>query len=1059
MAVLALALADSPTPAVEPLTLHRNERIALVGNSLAERMNLYGHFEALLHSRFPDQQLLVRNFARPAEEVGIQQRPNDYTKIDDPLKVFGPETFFCFFGYNESFAGPKGVATFKETLEKYMGNTAKKYGQDGQARFVLISPIAFENTGDPLLPDGRKENESLKLYTAAMADVAGKLKLRFVDLFAPTSKLFAEKPGAQYTINGAHINEAGDRAVAGLLDKALFGSANRAKAGSSRFEPLRTAVNDKSWVHFNDHRMLNGWYVYGGRRTYDTETFPREYKKLRAMAAARDRYVWDIAQNKLVSAAPDDSETGELIVPKTMFGARTYSEPKELRYYKPDDATKLFTVAKGYELNLFASEEQWPELAKPVQLNFDGKGRLWVSTMPSYPLWRPGDPKPDDKLLIFEDTNNDGRADKMKVFAGGLHVPTGFEFFNGGVLVVSQPRMLFLKDTDGDDVADVRIEWLDGFATDDTHHAIGAFEWGPGGELYMLEGISMSTTVETPWGPFRNHNVSVCYKLDPKTLKLGYHVRPCFANPWCYVTDRWGQGFVGDGTGAQQYWATPLSGASFSGRKGSKVFINPGFRPALGCEIISSRHFPDEAQGNYLIANVIGFNGIGQFKVREEGSGYEAEKIEPLVESSDKNFRPGDPQIGPDGALYFLDWHNPLIGHMQYSQRDPNRDHTHGRLYRITAKDRPLLKKVPIEGKPVMFVLDQLQAYEARTAYRARRELRARDPKEVLPAVKKWVASLDVSDPEYALHLCQALWVQQGHHAVDAALLKQVLRAKDYHARAAATHVLADELDRIPNALALLKPQIADDHPRVRLEAVRALSFLDSLEAVELALEAAKYPLDYYIEYTLQSTLGALEPIWKPALSSRAIARNNPEGLDFLTDYSKGRTPLGAAKKHLETLLNKTDLKPAQRRKEIDGLADARGKAAAGREVFARICVACHKVGTDGAELGPDMTTLGTRLKREEIIESIIDPNAKVDPKFLATNITTKDGDEVSGLVVSEDDQNVTLAMGSGQKQIVKKSNIKGRETLKVSSMPEGLAQTMSAQEFVDLIEFLASQK
>jgi putative heme-binding domain-containing protein len=1046
--------------AAPALELAPHERIALVGNSLAERMSHYGHFETLLHSRFPELELVVRNFGWPCDEVSRRQRPNDYTKLDDPLQVFGADTFLCFFGFNESFAGPEGVDKFKADLEKFISDYTRKYGQAGKApRFVLVSPIAFENTADPLQPGGGQENANLKLYTQAMAEVAQKRKLPFVDLFTPTVELFARQPGAQFTINGAHLNEAGDRAVAQLLDQSLFGSANPARIGSRRFEQLRAAVNDKSWVHLNDYRMLNGWYVYGGRRTYDTETFPREYQKIRQMAAVRDRYVWDLAQGKLVSATPDDSRTGDLFTPKTQFGARAYSEPKELRYLSPEQALGAITLAPGYEINLVASEAQWPELANPVQLNFDSKGRLWVSVMPTYPQWKPGDPRPNDKLLIFEDRDGDGRTDEVKIFAGGLQVPTGFEFFNGGVLVVSQPRLLFLKDTDGDDRADVRIELLDGFATDDTHHAIGAFEWSPGGLLRMLEGISMSTTVETPWGPFRNHNTSVCYELDAKTLRLGLHVTPCFANPWCYTHDRWGQGFVGDGTGAQQYWATPISGAPFPGRKGTEPLIQPGFRPALGCEIVSSRHFPDAAQGNYLIANVIGFNGIGQFEIREDGSGYSAKKLEPLIESSDKNFRPGDPQFGPDGALYFLDWHNPLIGHMQYSQRDPNRDHSHGRVYRITAKGRPLLKTPPVADQPVKFALDQLKAYEARTAYRARRELRARDPKDLMPAVKDWVGALDKSDPDYDRHLCEALWVQQGHHAVDVDLLAQVLTAKGYHARAAATHVLADEWGRVPGALALLKPRVHDDHPRVRLEAVRALSFVRSLEAVELALEAARHPLDYYLEYTLQSTLGALEPIWKPALASGTVAANNPEGLDFLTSYSRGRSPLAAVQKQLEALLNRSDLSPRERQRAVSRVARARGEADAGKKVFARICIACHKAAGEGAEFGPDLTTVGSRLKREEIVESVIDPNAKIDPKYLATNITTAEGEEVSGLVAGEDEQTVTVVMGSGQKQVIKKSTIKGREALKVSSMPEGLVQTMAAQEFVDLIEFLSAQK
>ncbi len=163
-------------------------------------------------------------------------------------------------------------------------------------------------------------------------------------------------------------------------------------------------------------------------------------------------------------------------------------------------------VPEGFEVQAFASEREFPELAKPVQLNFDNRGRLWVACMPTYPQWKPGDPPPNDKLLIFEDTDNDGRADRCKVFYDKLHCPTGFEFWNGGVLVTDQPRLIWLKDTDGDDRADQVVHLFDGWASDDTHHAIGAFEFSNGGLLHMLEGVAMSTTVETPWGPHRTQD-------------------------------------------------------------------------------------------------------------------------------------------------------------------------------------------------------------------------------------------------------------------------------------------------------------------------------------------------------------------------------------------------------------------------------------------------------------------------------------------------------------------------------------------------------------------------
>ena len=1057
----AVALALSITAVTSfALELHQGERIALVGNSLAERMGLYGNFEAMMHARFADKELVVRNFGRPADEVGYRQRPNDYTKLDDPLQIFAPETFICFFGYNESFAGRGGVDAFKTNYEAFLDEYAQKYGKEGKARFVLVSPIAFENTGHPLQPDGLKNNENLKIYKDAIAAVAKKRNLEFVDLYTPTLKIFAQKTGAQFTINGFHLNESGDREVAHLLDSALFGGSTHAKISSKHFEKLRAAVNDKSWIHEQDYRMLNGWYVYGTRRDpYDLNTFPEEYIKIRQMVALRDRYVWDIAQSKTVPAKPDDSGTLNLTVPKTGFGTKS-SEPKELRYLSGKESVTAISNAPGFSVSLFASEEKFPELAKPVQIAFDNKGRLWVACMPTYPQWKPGDARPNDRLLIFEDTNNDGQADKCKVFYDKLHCPTGFEFWNGGVLVVSQPRLLFLKDKNGDDKADEAVEMIDGWATDDTHHTMGAFEWSHGGLLHGLEGVSMSTTLETPWGPFRNHNTPGAYVVDPLTLKVRHFVTPGYGNPWCYVFDWWGQGIVGDGTTAQQHWDSPLSGYQRGSRNGlNPIFDNQHMRPCIGSEFLYSRHFPPNVQGQFLYACVINMNGLPRFEINSSGAGFNGKRIDDLLVSSDRNFRPADPQIGPDGALWFADWHNPLIGHMQYSQRDPNRDHTRGRIYRLTANDRPLLKPVTQYKKSIPALLDQLKEYEPRTRYRARRELRDRPTEEVLAAMQKWVKKLDPQDKEYDHLLTEALYVQQGHHAVQQDLLGKVLNAKTPEARAAATHITADEIDYVRNAFFLLKSKVTDEHPRVRLEAVRAMSFFNSTEAAEAALLAASYPLDYYLEYTLQHTMNALEPAWKEPFQKQEFAKNNPEGLDWLTAFNTGRPKLGAAQTQLSKLINASDLKPNEREKAMRVVATTHGKADQGKQIFERVCVACHRVNDKGADFGPDLTKVAGRLKREDIIESILFTNEKVAPQYLTTNITTEKGDELSGVVASEDENTLTLKIGAGQTQVLKKSEIKKREQLKVSSMPEGLAASMSPYEFVDLVEYLSELK
>ncbi|OWK35143.1 hypothetical protein FRUB_09985 [Fimbriiglobus ruber] len=1066
-------------PSKLPLAFIKGERVAFVGNSTAERMNLYGHFETLLHSRFPNLDLVVRNFARPADEVANRQRPSDYTRLGDPLSAFGPDTFFCFFGFNESFKGPDGVEQFKKDYEKYLDEFAQKYPRDDtgdKPRFVLVSPIAFEPTGDKLLPDAKTENAHLKLYAAAVKAVADKRGLAFVDLYAPTESLFGEKPGLKFTTNGCHLSEAGDREVGLLLDKALFGSPNPGLSDTAKFEKLRAAVNDKSWIHQQDYRMVNGWYVYGGRRTFDTETFPREFMKIRNMAAVRDQYVWDIAQGKEVAAKPDDSKTGDLYTPPTRFGApgQKYSEAEKLRYLPPEDLIKSCTVPEGFEIKLFADEKKFPEIAKPVQLNFDNKGRLWVSTMPTYPMWKPGDPRPADKLVILEDTDGDGVADKSTIFYDKLHCPTGFEFWNGGVIVVDQPRLLFLKDTDGDGKADLVITLVDGWATEDTHHTINAFEFSPSGLLHMLEGVSMSTAVETPWGPFRNFGSSGCYVLDPRTLKISHFNTPGYGNPWCYVFNEWGQGFCGDGTGANQHWDTPLSGAQYQGRRGlNPVFNTEGMRPVVGSEFLVTRQFPDDVQKQFIYACVINMNGLPRWTFSDDGGGYKGTRVRhnpadpktafDLIKSTDKHFRPVDPMLGPDGALWFGDWANALIGHMQYSQRDPNRDHQNGRIYRLVYKNKPLLKPVTQFGKSTPEVLDQLREYEWRTRYRARAELRARSADEVLPAVTAWAAKLDPADPAFDRLRCEALWAQQNFHAVDPELLKQVLAAKTPDARAAAVRVVADERDRFPTALEMLKTAANDPHPRVRTEACRGLSFYSTADAAvaELAARGHK-PADYWVSYTAEAALAANEKGWAGAYVKGDLGKDNPDDKKLLASIISSSKTGGQAVPYLQILLGKETQPAEARNKAMSALADMKGgNAENGKLVFRRNCTACHQVFGEGAAYGPQMDgkePVGKRLTRFKIVESIIDPNADVDAKYLSTKIDTADGKSITGLLVSETKTEVVIFDGK-DKRTIKVADIDSRKTLKQSSMPEGLAGTMAPVEFLDVVAFLSSLK
>jgi putative heme-binding domain-containing protein len=1077
-------LEQSPRPARPalppsrlPLDFLPHERIAFFGNSTAERMNLFGHFEALLHQRFADRQLVVRNFGRPADEVGNRQRASDYTKLDDPMRAFGADTYVLFFGFNESFAGPAGLATFQGDYEKLLDELARDYPRDdthAPPRFVIVAPLAVESSGDRLLPDADEQNRAIALYRDAAKAVAAKRGIAFVDVFDATQREFAARPGLQHTINGCHLDEAGDRLVAGLLDAALCGAPPSSPPESERFEKLRAAVNDKSWVHMQDYRMVNGWYVYGGRRTFDTETFPREYAKLRAMAAVRDRRVWDIAAGKPVADEPDDSATGDLIVPRTRFGdaRQDYSENQERgpTILPPAELIASCTVPPGFAIELFADELRFPEIAKPVQLAFDSKGRLWVSTMPSYPQWRPGDPPPADKLVILEDTDRDGKADSSTVFYDKLHCPTGFQFFDGGVLVMDQPRMLWLEDTDGDDKADVVVHALDGFATEDTHHTAGAFEASPGGLLHMLEGIAMSTTIETPWGPFRNFGSSGAYVLDPRRWSMRHFVTPGYGNPWCYVFNEWGQGICGDGTSAAQHWDTPLSGAQYGGRKGmNAVFDTEGMRPVVGSEFLRTRQFPADVQDQFIYACVINTNGMPRWRISDDGAGFTGQRVRhdpgdpqtafDLIKSSDKHFRPVDPQIGPDGALWFGDWANPLIGHMQYSQRDPNRDHTHGRIYRLVFTEKPLLAPDTQAGRTVREVLEQLKAAEWRTRYRVRADLQARPRDEVLAAATAWLGTIG-SDPDADRLRTEVLWLQQSFHDVDAGLLASLLDAGTPDARAAATRVLADERDRVAGAASLLAAKATDAHPRVRCEAVRGLSFIPTLAAMRAVAAAADVePGDRSVAYTCDAALGANIGVWNDEhAAGRFVKAGSPA--ERIAD-----SVLGLQKKaqeivpYLAILTGKEPQPEEARNKAMQALADATGgNHDNGKAVFRRVCAACHRVGDAGSEYGPNVSDVGARLSAYKLVESIIDPNAEVAAKYLSTSILAHDGRSIVGLLVSETPDEVVIFDGK-EKKTIAVADIDERTQLRQSSMPEGLAATLSPNEFLDVIAYLKARK
>ncbi|MFT7463250.1 MAG: glucose/arabinose dehydrogenase/azurin/lysophospholipase L1-like esterase, partial [Pseudohongiellaceae bacterium] len=946
------------------LELQAGDTIALLGGSLAERMQHHGWLETRFQRRLPNLGLTFRNLGFSADELTIQQRTSGFGTWDEHLARIDADVIFAFFGFNESFAGAEGLADFRRDLKEFIEHTrAQRYHGEATPRLVLFSPLPFEDMGDLLLPAADTENRRLQPYALAMADVAAQHGVPFVDLFSALNDWRAKvaAPGdAPQTLNGMHLTEPGNKVASGIIADALLGELAESEATLAAHESLRDLVLQKNLLWFNRYRATDGYNVYGGRSslTYDGVTnfdvLQHELVEIDALVANLDR---DIQASARGDAAPEP-----LPVPAPLEVATNRPGPLADGAYpfsSGEEALAAMTAAPGMEVQLFADEARFPALVNPVQMSFDTQGRLWVATWATYPHWAPGQPM-NDGLLILTDTDGDGSADTCEAFADDLHNPTGFEFWNGGVLVANPPDILFLKDTTGDGVADVRERVLSGLSSGDTHHSANSFVLGPDGALYFQEGTFHQSQVETIYGPVRNNNGCV-WRFEPRTWRAQRYVPYGFANPHGHVFDAWGQDFVTDGTGNVNYYALPFSGYVEQGRGhgGYFPFFQQRSRPSAATEILSSGHFPEENQGNYLIANVIGFQGIFQYQIHDDGSGFSATEVEPLVHSSDPSFRPVDIEMGPDGAVYFLDWQNPIIGHMQHHLRDPSRDREHGRVYRVTSSGRELLQPVPIAGRPIDELLGLLRSDDDRVRYRVRIELSGRDSADVLAAVDRWVSALHgtaaaaasdmamapgaamgaiaerTDDPagfdeahEHAL--LEALWVLQQHGAVDQGLLERVLSSPEPRARAAATRVLRWMRRDVTDPLDLLAAAVTDEHPRVRLEAVVALSEFSEHRAAELALLALSQPGDRFLDYALKETLATLAPVWKSALGGGdPFAADDPLGLSYAlarldSDDLLAVHPSGPLYREV---LSRHGLPTAAYAEALSGLAELHGSA------------------------------------------------------------------------------------------------------------------------------------
>ena len=471
-------------------------------------------------------------------------------------------------------------------------------------------------------------------------------------------------------------------------------------------------------------------------------------------------------------------------------------------------------VAPDLRLVLFAGE---PDIAKPIFMAWDERGRLWIAETRDYPHDVKPDGRGNDSIKICEDTDGDGRADKFTVFADHLNIPTGFTFAKGGIVVAQSPRFLFLKDTNGDDQADVRTEIMTGWGINDTHAQANNLHYGFDNWLYGAVGYSgFKGTIggvdkQFAQGIYR-------FKADGSALEFLHQFTN---NTWAQSVNQFGDAFGGTANNAPIFFGgipatiVPKGVRAMTAKRINtedkdhtitpnfrQVDVMGGYTAAAGSAFIYSDNLPARLQGKAMVCEPT-MKNIALFDVVRDGAGYAAHDGFPLVASSDEWMSPVFAEVGPDGAVWFSDWQNYIIQHnptpnvgrggydaktgVGGAHENPLRDHARGRIYRVVwdqAKPAAITSLQGAKTAQLVAALNSSTLFWRLTAQRLLVEGQHQDAAEALKAHVRAPAAIP------AIH---ALWTLQGLGLLDEATHRGALNHADAAVRRNAIRALGND--------------------------------------------------------------------------------------------------------------------------------------------------------------------------------------------------------------------------------------------------------------------------
>lgn len=601
--------------------------------------------------------------------------------------------------------------------------------------------------------------------------------------------------------------------------------------------------------------------------------------------------------------------------------------PKYQLPLSPEASQKLIQVPPGFDVQLFASE---PDIINPIAMDWDEKGRLWVIETVDYPnTVRDDKGEGDDRIKICEDTNGDGKADKFTIFADKLNIPTSFTFANGGIIVSQAPHFLFLKDTDGDDKADIKEVIIDGWGTFDTHAGPSSLQRGIDNKVYGVLGYS-GFKGEIFGKPYEFRQGIYRFKADLSDFEF---LTSTSNNTWGLGITEDNAIFASTANNTHSVFMG-IPNANFEGVEGipaqgsakidghydmkaittnvRQVDVFGGFTAAAGHHFYTARTFPSKYWNKVAFVCEPTGGVVHIAKIIQEGAGYVEKDGGNLIASSDEWFSPVEAKVGPDGAVWVLDWYNFIIQHNPTPRADrggydaengegnayinPLRDRSRARIWKVVPKVTSKANKpLKLEAdKPDQWI-EALSNDNKFWRMTAQRLLVERGDKSVLPKlyalVKDSKEDAEGLNPA-ALH---ALWTIEGLGAIstDAKALtfvKGALKSSTPSVRIAAIQILPKNPET--DELLLKSKVLQDSDPGVSLAALLYFSEREPSEKVGKQL------------YALSQKSEIIEDVWLSKALYIAAAKHS---LGFLGEVISSKSVSESPKKET-TAWEKTEL-------------------------------------------------------------------------------------------------------------------------------------------------------